>query len=855
MSAPESELSDRTSSDVAASDIAAADVGAGGAGYEVVWTPEPSSIDPEAELPERYELARDFGDGVVGPAFGVRDRDDENRWLRLELVPSRLVATDAQVRALEEHVAAARKVVSAHVARMRDIGRLSDGRSFVTSDAVHGETLAQRLARERSLHPRQALEIARQTLLGLATAHEQGVEHGSLSTRSIWLASGAPKTDEDPHGVAVRIADLGLARFAALGAREVGSRPFGRADVVAVLEMLRMMVPPDCEHPLCEGIERLVALRSGAGDAESLLNAPAMLAEVERLIASAPAPGRAAGRRPARRWIAPLAAGLAAVALFEAVMIWRGRGDVRASDDELARRTARLESAIETNEKRIAELSSQRDEALKLGEQVDETNSVLAAERLRGQELAAELAKLRAERDEALEVAASTEEGRAALAKRIERLEGEATPTARAARNFDAAIAAIVALSGEEAQRRLHALESEGMTCPPYVRELAHASTALERFGRSRLDAALDVEALRHTDQALQRAEAARDTLDEDSGAWLAHGEPGASVRIGRVQSAHASLRESLALARAEAVEVDRAEWSAIAAEPGIQDPQAAFAHSERFGCAHLSELAARFANELRAWVVVEEGLDVERLGTFTHLPSWLERLTAGRATLPARERRELELFAHAQRWYDGDPANDALLDGSTIEAGPVFSLRHDWRAELRLLWQLSREDSAYPIRRDALAIFRSVDPDGVVEWWRETPETVTADAWRIRRERLSEDGSTPVGEGTLKIERRGPLFAIPGANLPLLDLRAHGQALLVSPHPVQWDGDLPQSLAVSEPELEGFRRARASDPCLVYAQDDVRRWISPTLGLVREETRTQRGWFSRDLVYARPGR
>jgi len=125
-----------------------------------------------------------------------------------------------------------------------------------------------------------------------------------------------------------------------------------------------------------------------------------------------------------------------------------------------------------------------------------------------------------------------------------------------------------------------------------------------------------------------------------------------------------------------------------------------------------------------------------------------------------------------------------------------------------------------------------------------------TPGAWRVRRERLAADGKSAVGEGVLRIQRTGQRFELTGSSVPLLDLQANGSSVLVAPTPPGFDGELPASLALESGRLEYFREHR--NACLVTKSDDVRRWFDPRWGLVREETRTERGWFHRELVYAR---
>ncbi|MEM9379584.1 MAG: hypothetical protein AAGB93_06490, partial [Planctomycetota bacterium] len=127
--------------------------------------PSPAEATAGTVLGGRFEILHPLGKGGMGEVFLVRDRQIEMREVALKLVLPRW-SKDARFRELFfQEIRAAQGFVSEHAVQVRDCGQLPDERLFLTMDFVEGESLTQLLRREKTLMPRHALEIARQTLL------------------------------------------------------------------------------------------------------------------------------------------------------------------------------------------------------------------------------------------------------------------------------------------------------------------------------------------------------------------------------------------------------------------------------------------------------------------------------------------------------------------------------------------------------------------------------------------------------------------------------------------------------------------------------------------------------------------
>jgi eukaryotic-like serine/threonine-protein kinase len=110
-------------------------------------------------------------------------------------------------RFLIEAVATAR-VCHPGVLHVYDYGHDYHGRTYLITELLIGQTLAQRLAHGR-ISMAISLEIGRQLAETLSAAHAVGVIHRDLKPENIYLVADP----QMPYGVRVKILDFGLAKL------------------------------------------------------------------------------------------------------------------------------------------------------------------------------------------------------------------------------------------------------------------------------------------------------------------------------------------------------------------------------------------------------------------------------------------------------------------------------------------------------------------------------------------------------------------------------------------------------------------------------------------------------------------
>ena len=153
----------------------------------------------------KYEVKELLGSGGMGTV-----------WRALDLVMQRPVALKllrhdprADVKAARRFVKEARacsRLTHPNTVRVLDFGAAEDSQLYMVMELLEGRDLATVLKDERSLHPRRAVDIARQIVKSLDEAHCADVVHRDLKPSNVFLAL------VHGEGDFVKVIDFGLAK-------------------------------------------------------------------------------------------------------------------------------------------------------------------------------------------------------------------------------------------------------------------------------------------------------------------------------------------------------------------------------------------------------------------------------------------------------------------------------------------------------------------------------------------------------------------------------------------------------------------------------------------------------------------
>jgi serine/threonine-protein kinase len=148
-------------------------------------------------LADRYVIERELGQGGMATVYLAHDvRHDRN--VALKVLRPELAAILGGERFLKE-IRTTANLQHPHILPLHDSGE-ADGIVYYVMPYVEGESLRDRLTREKQLPVDDAVRIAREVADALAYAHRQGVIHRDIKPENVLL-----------HGGHALVADFGIA--------------------------------------------------------------------------------------------------------------------------------------------------------------------------------------------------------------------------------------------------------------------------------------------------------------------------------------------------------------------------------------------------------------------------------------------------------------------------------------------------------------------------------------------------------------------------------------------------------------------------------------------------------------------
>jgi len=155
-------------------------------------------------LADRYAVERELGRGGMATVYLATDRKHQ-RSVAIKVLGHDLAASLGAERFLREIQTAAR-LQHPNILALHDSGEV-DGSLYYVMPYVDGESLRNRLDRERRLPFDEAIRITREVAAGLAYAHTRGVVHRDIKPENILFSRTTP--GDAPHPL---ISDFGIAR-------------------------------------------------------------------------------------------------------------------------------------------------------------------------------------------------------------------------------------------------------------------------------------------------------------------------------------------------------------------------------------------------------------------------------------------------------------------------------------------------------------------------------------------------------------------------------------------------------------------------------------------------------------------
>jgi serine/threonine protein kinase len=168
---------------------------------------EPPSSEDAFEngrvLAGRYRIDGSIGGGGMARVYRAQHLE-QSQVVAVKVLHAGHSRDRETVLRFQREAAIARRLAHPNIVMIIDSGVLEDGRHFMVMEALDGETLEARMAREGRIPWRIAVSLLGELLLGLRHAHEHGVVHRDIKPENIFLLRG--------EGPRVKILDFGSAK-------------------------------------------------------------------------------------------------------------------------------------------------------------------------------------------------------------------------------------------------------------------------------------------------------------------------------------------------------------------------------------------------------------------------------------------------------------------------------------------------------------------------------------------------------------------------------------------------------------------------------------------------------------------
>lgn len=167
-------------------------------------------------LSDRYRLDALLGRGGMGRVYRARDlRLDRD--VALKVLAEDIVHDEGMAGRFVREAKVLARLSHKHVLQVFDHGETEDGRLFLVTELLRGQSLGDVLREQdsRRLSPRATAQLLIQIATGLDRVHADGVIHRDLKPANIFLESD----DGVPHA---KILDFGIARRLSAGTSDTG---------------------------------------------------------------------------------------------------------------------------------------------------------------------------------------------------------------------------------------------------------------------------------------------------------------------------------------------------------------------------------------------------------------------------------------------------------------------------------------------------------------------------------------------------------------------------------------------------------------------------------------------------------
>lgn len=220
-------------------------------------------------LDGKVSLSAVIGEGGMGAVYRARQLQFD-REVAVKVMKQQFLASEDLVKRFFREARAAGCLRSRHVISIYDCGRVPEG-AYIVMELSNGISLADVLAREKTLPAERVIEIGAQIASALAEAHAMGIVHRDLKTDNVLVEKDFAGKDF------ALVLDFGIAKLTGSYSVEtaegsvfgtpnymapeqcLGNTADARADIYALGVMLFEMLSGDTPFPGRSGTDLLLA--------------------------------------------------------------------------------------------------------------------------------------------------------------------------------------------------------------------------------------------------------------------------------------------------------------------------------------------------------------------------------------------------------------------------------------------------------------------------------------------------------------------------------------------------------------------------------------------------------------------
>jgi serine/threonine-protein kinase len=159
-------------------------------------------------IARKFKLLRLLGAGGMGAVYEAEDLLLGRR-VALKLMKAAIASNTALVQRFVREARAADSIQHKNIVRVLDLAADDETGSFyIVQELLSGESLAEKLERERALLPKEAVTIIVAVLDALAAAHERGIVHRDVKPENVFLHREADGT------ITPKLIDFGISKVA-----------------------------------------------------------------------------------------------------------------------------------------------------------------------------------------------------------------------------------------------------------------------------------------------------------------------------------------------------------------------------------------------------------------------------------------------------------------------------------------------------------------------------------------------------------------------------------------------------------------------------------------------------------------